>query len=66
MNLSGRYNGEFRTLAGSGDITLKGTTKDLTTKIAGSGDFNGSNLSSKNVTAKITGSGDISVFAMAN
>ena len=45
------------TIAGSGDIELNGSTTDLNTKIAGSGDFDGKSLRSTNVNAKISGSG---------
>jgi len=48
---------------GSGDVTLKGRTKDFDGNISGSGDINCGALQSENATVKVSGSGNVHVFA---
>ena len=48
---------------GSGDVTLKGRTKDFDGNISGSGDINCGALQSENAMVKISGSGNVHVFA---
>ena len=47
----------------TGIIELAGETKDVTVKIAGSGNFKGEKLKAENVETHIAGSGDAKVFA---
>ena len=48
---------------GSGDVNLKGRTKDFDCSVSGSGDINCGNLQSENTTVKVSGSGNAHVFA---
>jgi hypothetical protein len=50
-------------IAGSGDIYVKGSSKQLNIAIAGSGDFKGENLQVRSANVKISGSGDAKVWA---
>jgi hypothetical protein len=50
-------------IAGSGDIDLRGETKDVNLSIAGSGNFGGDQLMSENVNVSIAGSGNANVYA---
>ncbi|SFO14147.1 Putative auto-transporter adhesin, head GIN domain [Chitinophaga sp. YR627] len=49
--------------AGSGDIKLTGETKDLEVSMAGSGNFEGSELHTENTKVTIAGSGNADVHA---
>lgn len=53
-------------IAGSGDIHLKGETRDLDVAIAGSGNFDGYNLHTESTSVNIAGSGDANVHASVN
>jgi hypothetical protein len=50
-------------IAGSGNISLSGRTKDFSATTSGSGDFKCSDLQSENTIVDITGSGNAHVFA---
>ncbi|UYQ91833.1 DUF2807 domain-containing protein [Chitinophaga horti] len=50
-------------IAGSGDMELKGKTRDMNVSIAGSSNFHGSELLAENVKVDISGSGDAHVYA---
>ncbi|MCB8933480.1 MAG: DUF2807 domain-containing protein [Fimbriimonadaceae bacterium] len=50
-------------IAGSGDVTVRGTADSVDASIAGSGDMDLSGLKAKNADVSISGSGDVSVFA---
>ena len=50
-------------VSGSGDVDLKGRTKDFECSISGSGDINCGGLQSENATVKVSGSGNVHVFA---
>jgi Putative auto-transporter adhesin, head GIN domain len=50
-------------VSGSGNIDLKGRTKDFDCTVNGSGDINCGGLQSENATVKISGSGNAHVFA---
>jgi len=49
--------------AGSGDMKLKGETKDLEVSMAGSGNFDGGELHTENTKVTIAGSGNADVHA---
>ncbi len=51
------------TLAGSGDMSLHGTTRDVKVMIAGSADFKSLNLKAENGDVTIMGSGSAYLFA---
>lgn len=53
-------------IAGSGDIHMKGETRDLDVAIAGSGNFDGYNLHTESTSVNIAGSGDANVHASVN
>ncbi len=48
---------------GSGNVDLKGRTKDFDGNISGSGDLNCGHLQSENATVTVSGSGNVHVFA---
>ncbi|WP_295116705.1 head GIN domain-containing protein [uncultured Chitinophaga sp.] len=50
-------------MAGSGDISLKGNTREVKVDIAGSADFHGTDLLAENAEVNIAGSGDAHVYA---
>lgn len=50
-------------LAGSGNITLKGTTNNLSANLAGSGDIHSFNLETNHAVVSVAGSGDIEVVS---
>lgn len=50
-------------LAGSGDMTLSGSTRDATLVLSRSGELNARKLDAENVTARVNGSGDITCVA---
>ncbi len=50
-------------IAGSGEVILKGTTENFTASISGSGDVHAFELLSENTVVKIAGSGGAEVFA---
>ena len=50
-------------VAGSGTVSLSGTTEEATYSVAGSGDLYASDLQAKKVSASVTGSGDIKCYA---
>ena len=50
-------------IAGSGSITVKGTTRLFQAEIAGSGEIHAFNLLSETTDVEIAGSGDVEVFA---
>ncbi len=52
-------------LAGSGTLHIAGETRDVEVDIAGSGNYNGTDLKAENAAVKIAGSGDVSLFADA-
>ena len=49
-------------VAGSGDLSLSGSTQKSHLKVAGSGDLHASDLKSNDADASIAGSGDISLY----
>jgi len=51
-------------VAGSADLTVKGTTQDLETSVSGSGTLNLFELEARNVTVRVSGSGDANVSAL--
>ena len=50
-------------IAGSGNMTIAGETKDEEIRIAGHGDYKAENLKAENAEIHIAGSGDVKVFA---
>ena len=52
------------TIAGSGDISFKGSAADARLHISGSGEINFSEVKSQNVNAHISGSGNISAYVI--
>ncbi len=50
-------------IAGSGNITCSGETRDAQISISGNGDYKGENLMAENATVKISGSGNVRLHA---
>ena len=50
-------------VAGSGDLTLRGEAGEAQYSVAGSGDLHASGLRAKSVNASVAGSGDITCYA---
>jgi Putative auto-transporter adhesin, head GIN domain len=50
-------------IAGSGDVSVGGTTANLSTSISGSGDVKAEKLEARSVRVSIAGSGDATVWA---
>jgi hypothetical protein len=62
--ISGLSGNSFKaSIAGSGDITATGRTKDVSAEISGSGDIDLSGLIAEKANASIAGSGDIAIHA---
>jgi hypothetical protein len=64
VNAEGVNEDEIRlAISGSGDITVRGTTKKLTGAIAGSGSMHLADLTATDASVRISGSGDVTVNA---
>jgi hypothetical protein len=50
-------------VTGSGNIDVKGETKDVEVVVNGSGNYKGVDLKAENATIRISGSGNADVFA---
>jgi hypothetical protein len=62
INSSGKLNID---VSGSGNVSIKGTAKELLFKSNGSGNFNGQNFNAEKVSINISGSGDVSIKGTA-
>lgn len=58
-----QYTGISCSVQGSGDVELKGSTRQATLTVKGSGDIKADKLTADNVVANISGSGDITCYA---